>query len=184
MPNLLHDLLYQNILLYYADYLALRNKSRHVSDNCKYYYLFGGPINVAYICNNKPFYNEEDQYYQQSVKEITMIINKAGIQEALEFVNALCNVKAMGVIDANLMLKQIHQFSTQIDRSTAFKDYTRWLSTQRYSYLGTNEHGDIVRMPCTRYLAHSYIDTERNPQVDYIKQQKKNEQNKNKQQKS
>ena len=37
-----------------------------------------------------------------------MIINKAGIQEALEFVNALCNVKAMGVIDANLMLKQIH----------------------------------------------------------------------------
>ena len=29
----------------------------------------------------------------------------------------------MGCVDALLMLKQIHQFSSNIERNTAFKDY-------------------------------------------------------------
>ncbi|WP_277045335.1 hypothetical protein [Sharpea azabuensis] len=152
----------------------MRNSSRHVTDNCKYYYLYGAPINVAYICDSKPFYDEEDKYYIQSIKEITAIINKAGIDEATNFVNAICNVRAMGVVDANLMLKQIHQFSTQIDRNTAFSDYNRWISSQKYSCIYTNEHGDSVRQVCTRYIAHSFYGTDHEPAVEYTLRNKKN----------
>lgn len=38
-----------NTILYYADYLSLRDISIPVTDNCKYYFIHGIPINSAYI---------------------------------------------------------------------------------------------------------------------------------------
>lgn len=51
------------------------------------------------------------------------IFDKVGIEGAKQFVCNICNLKAMGCVDAILMLKQVHQFSNSIDRNTAFKDY-------------------------------------------------------------
>ena len=166
MLNIL-DIIKQNIILYYADYLAIRNNSRQVTDNCKYYYIYEAPINLAYLCNSQPFYDINDQYYIQSTKEIQMIINKVGLEEAKKFVNGICNVKVMGCIDGDLMLKQVHQFSTNIDRITAFKDYQNWLDTQYYTHLQLNNDGDLIRTICTRHMAHSEYNTIYEPQVHY-----------------
>lgn len=45
----------------------------------------------------------------------------------------------MGCIDATMMLKQIHQFSTKQERNSAFRDYDKWLSTQHYTHIITND---------------------------------------------
>lgn len=65
-------------------------------------------MNLAYLCNSAPFYDEEDKYYIQSCQDIQRIINKAGINEAKNFVNGICNLKVMGCVDAKLMLRQVH----------------------------------------------------------------------------
>lgn len=52
-----------NIILYYADYLSLKELSIPVTDNCKYYYIHGYPMNSAYIVGLEPFYDSENPYY-------------------------------------------------------------------------------------------------------------------------
>ena len=52
-----------NSILYYADYIKLKEESRTVTDNCKYYFIYGTPMNSAYIVGSKPFYDEQDKYY-------------------------------------------------------------------------------------------------------------------------
>lgn len=43
------DIIELNAILYYADYLSLKEESKAVTDNCKYYFIYGSPINSAYI---------------------------------------------------------------------------------------------------------------------------------------
>lgn len=43
------NLIELNIILYYADYLSLVETSTTVTDNCKYYVVYGTPMNAAYI---------------------------------------------------------------------------------------------------------------------------------------
>ena len=52
-----------NAVLYYADYISLRDSNTTVTDNCKYYFIYGNPINSAYIVDSKPFYDENNPYY-------------------------------------------------------------------------------------------------------------------------
>lgn len=52
-----------NSILYYADYIKLKEESRTVTDNCKYYFIYGTPMNSACIVGSKPFYDEQDKYY-------------------------------------------------------------------------------------------------------------------------
>jgi len=73
----------------------------------------------------------------------------------------------MGCVDANMMLKQIHQFSTNQERNLAFRDYNNWLNTQHYTHLVKNDNGDLERTECTRYIAHYERNTEADPQVYY-----------------
>lgn len=163
------DILKQNIILYYADYLAISKANRQVTDNCKYYCIYDAPINLAYLHDSQPFYSVEDEYYIKAYDEITLLLEKVGLEGTKSFVNNICNLKAMGCVDALLMLKQIHQFSSNIERNTAFKDYQRWLNTQHYSHLQLNDKEELERVECTRYIAHSDYNTRFEPQVEYIK---------------
>lgn len=43
------DIIEHNAILYYADYLRLKEESKTVTDNCKYYFIYGSPINSAYL---------------------------------------------------------------------------------------------------------------------------------------
>jgi len=49
-----------NAILYYADFLSLKARSYPVTDNCKYFYIHGAPINSAFILNLEPLYDEND----------------------------------------------------------------------------------------------------------------------------
>jgi hypothetical protein len=42
-------LIEDNMILYYADFLSLKDISIPVTDNCKYYYIHDNPINSAYL---------------------------------------------------------------------------------------------------------------------------------------
>lgn len=60
------DIIEHNAILYYADYLRLKEESKTVTDNCKYYFIYGSPINSAYLVDLQPFYDENDKYYIQA----------------------------------------------------------------------------------------------------------------------
>ena len=40
-----------NAILYYADFLSLKERNHPVTDNCKYFFIHGYPINSAFIVN-------------------------------------------------------------------------------------------------------------------------------------
>lgn len=52
-----------NTILYYADFLSLKHTCHPVTDNCKYFFIHGCPINSAYIVNMEPEYSQEDPYF-------------------------------------------------------------------------------------------------------------------------
>ena len=168
------NLLQQNSILYYADYLSLKHKSIPVTDCCKYYFIYNVPMNLAYLSNSKPFFDENDQYYQQACNEYLLIQQKFGDEGAQDFIKNIGNLAVLGCIDALLMLKQIHQHSSKIDRKTAIRKYKQWLNSQKYSHITFNENGDEERRYCTRYIAHAEYGTFSKPQVEYTNEDRAN----------
>jgi len=52
-----------NAILYYADFLSLKQLSYPVTDNCKYFFIHGVPMNSLYILDLKPNYDENNPYF-------------------------------------------------------------------------------------------------------------------------
>lgn len=46
-----------NAILYYADFLSLKHACHPVTDNCKYFFIHGCPMNSAYIVDMEPEYS-------------------------------------------------------------------------------------------------------------------------------
>lgn len=67
-----------NAVLYYADYLSLRETSTPVTDNCKYYFIYNIPMNVATLSNSMPFYDSNNKFYKQAVEEYNSIKSTFG----------------------------------------------------------------------------------------------------------
>jgi len=44
-------------ILYYADFLSLKNTSTTVTDSCKYFFVHGVPMNVRFIINQLPTFD-------------------------------------------------------------------------------------------------------------------------------
>lgn len=51
-----------NAILYYADFLSLKHENHPVTDNCKYFFIRGCPINSAFIVDLEPEYDIENKY--------------------------------------------------------------------------------------------------------------------------
>jgi hypothetical protein len=49
-----------NAILYYADFLSLKHTNHPVTDNCKYFFIHGCPINSAYIIDLEPEYDPDN----------------------------------------------------------------------------------------------------------------------------
>ena len=162
------DLVEQNAILYYADYIALRDSSTTVTDNCKYYFIHNSPINSAYIVDSQPFFSTDNPYYQQAKREFELIKNKYDTEGYLSFVDNLCNLAALGVIDARNMLQCMHKYSSRHDRTDAFRRYDKWINSQKYTHLVRNDNGDLERVECTKYVAHAEQNSETEPQVEYV----------------
>lgn len=158
-----------NAILYYADFLSLQETNTTVTDNCKYYYIYGTPMNCAYIVDSQPFYDEQNQYFQQAKQEYETISSKHGTEGVQSFLNNICNLSSLGCINAKQMLVCIHQYDGKFEKKYAIKQYEKWINKQIYTHLQANEKGELERVECTRYIAHSEIGTEAQPEVSYTK---------------
>jgi len=102
-----------NAILFYADYLSLKDISIPVTDNCKYFYIHGVPMNSAFILDLEPDYDMQNKYLQQAQIEYEIIKDKYGDEGIDSFIDDVCCIKACGCVDANRMLQRIHQYSNK-----------------------------------------------------------------------
>lgn len=144
-----------NAILFYADYMSLKDICQPVTDNCKYFYIHGCPINAAYIINLEPEYDETNKYFIQAYSEYQLIKNKYGEEGIESFIDDICAIRACGSVNAEQMLTRIHQFSDKKSRKKAFGLYYEWRDKQQYSHLTINEDGDPQEKQCTRYVSHT-----------------------------
>ena len=145
----------RNCVLYYADYLSLEHTSKPVTDNCKYYFIHGLPINSAYILDMKPLFNPANGYIIKALKEYKLIKNKFGDEGVESYIGDICMLRARGCVNAIQMLEQIHLHSTKKERLFAFKEYHRWINEQKYEHLTKDEEGNQKWERCTRYVSHA-----------------------------
>lgn len=143
-----------NAILFYADFLSLKAISQSVTDNCKYFYVHGVPMNSAFILNLQPEYDEQNPYYQQACIEYQTIKDKYGDEGINSFIDDICCIKACGSVDAERMLKCIHQYSNKHERKHALNTYNEWKNNQVYSHLTINEDGDPQEKECSKYIYH------------------------------
>lgn len=143
-----------NVILYYADFLSLKEISIPVTDNCKYFYIHGTPVNSCFILDLEPIYDVENPYFVRAYEEYSTIKNKFGEEGVDSFVEGLANLSARGAVDAEQMLKAIHQYSTGIERKQAFKQYYTWKKNKKYKHTLINEDGLAEEKECTMYTYH------------------------------
>ena len=144
-----------NAILFYSDFLSLKATSQPVTDNCKYFYIHGVPINSAFILDLEPDYDVQNRYFQQAMAEYTIIKEKYGEEGVETFIDDVCCIKACGCVDAERMLNCIHQYSSKHERKQAFNLYNNWKKQQLFLHLTTNENGDKEQTECTKYVYHA-----------------------------
>ena len=143
-----------NAVLYYADYLSLKAISQPVTDNCKYFFIHGMPINSAFILDLRPEYDENNKYLQQAKIEYEIIRDKFGDEGVESFIDEICSIKAAGSVNAEQMLKFIHFYSTKKERKQAFNAYYDWKKSKIYTHIIINEDGDPQEKQCSSYVYH------------------------------
>ena len=142
-------------ILFYADFLSLKETSIPVTDNCKYFYVYGVPMNSAFILNMMPEFDEQNHYYKQAMAEYRIIKDKYDDEGLQTFVDDICCIKACGCVDAERMLKCIHQYSGKKERKQAFDIYNNWKKAQIFAHLTINDNGDPQETECTKYVYHA-----------------------------
>lgn len=143
-----------NAILYYADFLSLKDISKPVTDNCKYFFVHGVPVNSLYIIDLEPVYDTENKYFKQAKSEYDMIKRKFGEDGVESFIEDVCSIRACGCVDAERMLKCIHQYSSKKQRKESFGVYYKWKEDQLYTHETINEKGDYEQTECTKYVYH------------------------------
>lgn len=143
-----------NAILYYADLLSLKDISIPVTDNCKWYFIHNHPINSAYIVNLSPVYDSNNKYFLQAIEDYYRLKDKFLEEGVNDIVGHICNLDVMGCINAEQMLKCIHQYSSRRERAQCFSTYYNWKNNQTYTHKTINDNGDIVEEKCSKYVAH------------------------------
>ena len=143
-----------NAILYYADFLSLQHTSTPVTDTCKYFYVFGVPINMSCLVGLQPEYDEENQYFKQAKKEYELIKNKFGKEGVFSFIEDICSIKACGSVDVERMLNYIHRYNSKSDKKRALATYYKWKNNKKYYHTVSGEDGEPRTEECTKYIAH------------------------------
>lgn len=142
-------------ILFYADYLSLKERSIPVTDNCKYFFIYKQPVNCAYIAGSQPFFDEDNEYFIQSKFELQKIEDQYDEDGVMSFVNDIGMLQAGGMCDAERLLKYIHQYSSKRDKKDAIKKYNNYINNLTYTTTTINEDGNPQETKCTRYVAYS-----------------------------
>lgn len=151
----IQQLYFESYVLFYADYLSLRDTYTPITDNCKYYYILGMPINVTKVVGCEPIYDKESKFYVQSYQELDQIRNKAGIEALSTFVRDLCNVFALGCINGEQMLKCILCYDSSKLRKKAINKYKKYMKDIQYTHTVADDDGNLIQEPCTKYVYHA-----------------------------
>ena len=146
-----------NAVLYYADFLSLKHECHPVTDNCKYFFIHGCPINSAFIVDLEPEYDVNNPYFIRAIQEFQVLKDKYDEGAAMSFIDDICTIKSCGSVNAEQMLKCIHQFSNKYERKAAFNAYNKWRKEQYYCHITINENGDPEQTECTKYVKHAEI---------------------------
>ena len=141
-----------NAILYYADYISLREQSIPVTDTCKYFFIHNTPINSAVIADRIPDIDVNNPYYQQAYKEYLAIKDKFGDEGVESYINSISSIQACGMVDAHRMLKQIHQYSDKSERKQAFRKYNNWKDSKIYTHIIKDDDGNDIEKECTKYV--------------------------------
>lgn len=144
-----------NSILYYADYISLKQECKPVTDVCKYFFVHGFPINIRFLDNGRPEYDENNKYFIEAYTLYNKIKDQFGEDEAQSFIDDLCYIRATGVVDAEQMLKFIHIYSSKQDRRDAISRYNRWKNSKKYTHIVLNDQGDPIEQECTIYVKHA-----------------------------
>lgn len=150
----IEQLYFDSYVLFYADYLSLRETYTPVTDNCKYYYIMGMPINCTKMVNSEPVYDVQNKYYIQAYQELTQIRNKVGLQALATFIRDLCNVFALGCINGEQMLKCILCYDSSKLRKKAINKYKQHMKDIQYDHIIKNDDGENISEPCSKYVYH------------------------------
>lgn len=150
-----------NAILYYADYLSMKQRSIPVTDTCNYFFVFDVPINSTFLADTYPDFDEQDQFFQQAMQEYQLIKDKFGEEGVMSFVDRICNLKSAGHVNAETMLQCIHQYSSKQVRKDAFNRYYAWKRNKKYKHIIMDENGDPVEEECTKYVVHSERNTKK-----------------------
>ena len=138
-------------VLYYADFLSLQYQSKPCTQQCKYFFVHGVPINIAYIVEQDPVYDIDNQWFQKSLKEYSMLKHKFGEDGAMSFIKNLCNLGVAGSVNATQMMKYIHRYDDKQERDKAFRAFKFNRSKMKYTHLTRNDDGEIIEEECTKY---------------------------------
>lgn len=151
--NEIEQLLFSNYVLFYADYLSLQKTYTPITDTCKYYYILDCPINSTYIVNLEPVYDENNKYYIQSYKELKRIYDKFNFEALSEFIQNLCNIKAIGVVGGDTILKCILLYDDKKVRKKALSTYYEYMRNIQYDQ-EVVEDGEVRIEKCSKYVYH------------------------------
>lgn len=144
-----------NAVLFFADYLSLKEQSIPVSRPCKYFFVHNCPINAAYIADVYPDIDVTNMYFKRAAYQYSLLKRKFGDDGVKSFIDGLCNIQSTGMVDADRMLKYIHRYSTKQERKAAFKILENHLNSKQYFHTTINELGDPQETECTQYVAHA-----------------------------
>lgn len=101
-----------------------------------------------------PFFDENNPYLAESVKEYNMIREKYDDDGVKAFLEDLCALKYTGKVTGYDMLKYIHMYSDKKERKHAYKKYQNYDENIKYKHAVRNDDGDIELVQCSRYIAH------------------------------
>lgn len=146
------ELLDINAVLYYADYLSLHDIFIPVTDTCKYFIVYGAPVNAAYIAGNAPVYDNTNKYYEQALSELYDLQNKVGKDGMMSFLRNLCNVFAIGNISGVQMLNCILYYEDKRIKRKARQTYTDYMKSIRYVH--DNDEETTIN---SKYVEHTGI---------------------------
>lgn len=142
-------------ILYYADFLSLQYQDRPCTEQCKYFFIHGTPINIAYIIDQEPVYDIDNQWFQKSLKEYSMLKHKFGEEGVQSFIKNLCNLGVAGAVNATQMMKYIHRYDDKTQRDKAFRAFKYNRSKKKYMHITRNDDGEIIEEECSKYVAHA-----------------------------
>lgn len=111
-------------------------------------------MNSAFIAGTQPFYDEDDEYFQQAKFELSKIVDTFDEDGMMSFVNDIGMLQAGGMCDGERLLKYIHQYSDRRERKAAMKKYNDYLDNIIYTTTSIDEDGNPQETRCTKYVAH------------------------------